>query len=140
MNKNSMRDVTLYYAHDLLGYTIPELSEIYKVSTQRISQVIHRVRRVARGETSHGPTQEALKQMQARYPTRHIESIKALRTFAKRLDRDIDKTMSAIIAYTPEIQDTPFLDGIYVISDNLEYWQAELEAELNRFLRDSLAD
>lgn len=140
MNKNSMRDVIIYYAHDLLGYTAPELSEMYGVGAQRIRQVVQRVRRVDKGETSHGPTKEALKKMQRMYPSRNIEAIKALRTFSKKLEKDIEKTTSAIIAYAPEIQDTPFLDGIYVISDNLEYWQAELEVELNRFLRNCLAD
>ena len=86
----------------------------------------------------HGPTKYALKQMEMRYPTRSIEAIKSLRTFAKRLDKEINKTMSAIIAYSPEIQDTPFLDGIYTITDNLEYWQDELDTELKKFLRSSL--
>lgn len=140
MNKNSMRDVIIYYAHDFLGYTAPELSEMYGVGAQRIRQVVQRVRRVDKGETNHGPTKEALKKMQRKYPSRNIEAIKSLRTFSKKLERDIDKTMSALIAYAPEIQDTPFLDGMYCISDNLEYWQAELEAELNRFLRSCLAD
>ena len=140
MNKNSMRDVTIYYAHDLLGYTAPELAEMYGVGAQRIRQIVQRVRRIDKGESSHGPTKEALKQMQRKYPTRNIEAVKSLRTFAKRLDKEIDKTMSALIAYAPEIQDTPFLDGIYTITDNLEYWQDELNAELARFLNSCLAD
>lgn len=140
MNKNSMRDVIIYYAHDLLGYTASELSEMYGVGAQRIRQVVQRVRRVDKGETTHGPTKEALKQMQRKYPTRNIESIKSLRIFSKRLEKEINKFMSALIAYNPEIQDTPFLDGIYCVSDNLEYWQDELDAELKKFLRSCLAD
>lgn len=140
MNKNSMRDVIIYYAHDWLGYTAPELSEMYGIGAQRVRQIVQRVRRVDNGETTHGPTKEALKRMQKNYPTRNIESIKSLRIFSKKLEKDIDKFMSALIAYNPEIQDTPFLDGIECISDNLEYWQDELNAELARFLSSCLAD
>ena len=140
MNKNSMRDVIIYYAHDLLGYTASELSEKYGIGAQRIRQIVQRVRRVDKGETTHGPTKEALKYMENIHPSRNIESIKSLRKFAKKLETDIDKFMSAVIAYNPEIQDTPFLDGIECISDNLEYWQDELNAELARFLNSCLAD
>lgn len=140
MNKNSMRDVTIYYAHKFLGYTAPELSEIYGIGAPYIRQIIHKVKDVESGARTHGPTKYALKQMEMRYPTRNIEAIKSLRTLAKRLDKEINKTVSAIIAYAPEIQDTPFLDGIYCISDNLEYWQTELDAELAKFLRSCLAD
>lgn len=140
MNKNSMRDVTIYYAHDLLGYTAPELAKIYGIGAPRIRQIIQRVRRVDGGETTHGPTAFALKQMRRDYPSRKLEAIKSLRNFAKRLDRDIDRFMSAQIAYAPEIQDTPFLDGIYCISDNLEEWLKELNGELNRFLHTGLGN
>lgn len=140
MNKNSMRDVTIYYAHKFLGYTAPELSEIYGIGAPYIRQIIRKVRDVESGERTHGPTKYALKQMEMRHPARNIEAIKSLRNFAKRLDKDIDKTMSAIIAYAPEIQDTPFLDGIYVITDNLEYWQNELDTELRGFLHSCLVD
>jgi hypothetical protein len=140
MNKNSMRDVIIYYAHETLGYTAPELSEIYGIGAPYIRQIIRKVRDVESGKRTHGPTSYALKQMQRNYPPRNIEAIKALRTFSKKLEKDIEKTVSAIIAYAPEIQDTPFLDGIYCISDNLENWQEELNAELEKFLRNSLAD
>lgn len=138
MNKYSMRDVTIYYAHDILGYTAPELSKIYGIGADYIRQVVRKVRDVKSGKRTHGPTSAALKQLQMSFPVRNIETLKSLLNFAKRLDREIDRFMSAQIAYAPEIQDTPFLDGIYCISDNLENWQDELNAELERFLRSCL--
>lgn len=140
MNKNSSRDVTIYFAHDLLGYTAPELARIYGIGAPRIRQIVQRVRRVDKGETTHGPTNVALRQMRQKYSYRTLESIKSLRNFARKLDSDICRFMSALIAYAPEIQSTPFLDGIYCVSDNLEEWLDELNAELEKFLRSGLVD
>lgn len=135
MNENSMRDVIIYYAHDLLGYTGPELAKIYGVGPQRIRQIVAKVRDVEMGKQIHGPTKAALKQIQRDYPVRQLETIKRLRDLAKRLIKNIDSFMSATIAYAPEIQDTPFLDGIYCVSDNLENWQDELNNEIDKFFR-----
>ena len=140
MNKNSMRDVTIYYAHDLLGYTAPELSKIYGIGAPYIRQIIRKVRDVESGKRTHGPTSYALKQMRMRCPARNWEAIKALRRFANKLDKEIDSYMSSLIAYAPEIQDSGLLDGIYCISDNLENWQDELNGAVENLLRSGLAD
>ena len=140
MNKNSTRDVIIYYAHDLLGYTAIELAKIYGIGAPRIRQIIQRVRRVDNGETIHGPTSYALKQMRMRCPARNWEVIKLLRKFASKLDKEIDSYMSSLIAYAPEIQDSGLLDGIYCISDNLENWQDELDRAVEHLLRSNLAD
>lgn len=138
MNKNSMRDVTMYYANKYMGYTATELAEIYGIGAPRIRQIIQRVRRVDRGETVHGPTRYALKQMDMRCPARNWEVIKLLRKFAIKLDKEIDTYMSSLIAYAPEVQDSGLLDGIYCISDNLENWQDELNSALKSLLRAGL--
>lgn len=140
MNKNSMRDVIMYYAHDKLGYTAPELSRIFGIGAPAIRRVISKVRAVEDGKLSHGPTMEALKLLKRRYPVRQLESIKLLYNFAEKLNKEINRFMSGIIAYSPEVQDTDFLDGIYCISDNLEYWQDELKAEVENFIHSALAD
>lgn len=140
MNKNSMRDVTIYYAHDKLGYTAPELSTIYGIGAPYIRRIVSKVRDVESGKLTHGPTSSALKQLQRNYPVRNLKSIKSLRNFAEKLDKEIDVFMSNLIAHAPEIQDTPFLDGIFCISDNLDFWQKELDAEIGRFMHDNLAD
>lgn len=60
MNKNSMRDVFMYYSH-INGHTEKELAAMFGISHQRVYQIIRRVHRVATGRTHHGPTSEALK-------------------------------------------------------------------------------
>ena len=140
MNKNSMRDVTIYYAHDMLGYTAPELSTVYGICAPYIRRIVSKVRDVENGKLTHGPTSSALKQMKRNYPIRNLESIKMLKNFAGRLDREIDIFMDNLLLTAPEIQDTSFLDGIYCISDNLETWQDELDTEIEKFLHNNLAD
>ena len=140
MNKNSMRDVTIYFAHDLLGYTAKELSKIYGIGAPRISAIVSWVRSVDRGERTHSPTKYALMQTKSCYPVRYMEAIKILRDLAKRLDKEIDKTMSPLLSYAPEIHNTSLIDGMYCISDNLESWQEDLYAEVYKFLHRNLAD
>ena len=140
MNKNSMRDVTIYYAHDILGYTAPELSKIYGIGAPYIRRIVSKVRDVENGKLTHGPTSSALKQMKRDYSIRNLKSIKELRNFTRKLNRDINAFMSSLILNNPEIQDLPFVSGIGYASDNLEYTENFLDDELGRFLHRYLAD
>lgn len=60
MNKNSMRDVFMYYAN-MNGRTQDEIASMFGISRVRVAQCIKRVRLVDSGKMNHGPTKEALK-------------------------------------------------------------------------------
>lgn len=140
MNKNSMRDVTMYYAHDYLGYTAPELAKVYGISAVSIRRIISRVRKVESGEITHGPTAFALKQMKRNYPTHNMEFIKVLRAFVNRINEQIISFASTNAAYYPEVKDLSFYHDLLYISDTLGELQEDIAASLKGFLSSDLAD